>query len=65
MPASLDRIRKAMRVKRTAQDKGWQLNITVTAYDNGLIQVDGIPVNDRDTGPDAAEGGSAHPPTPR
>ena len=56
MPASLNRIREHMRVDRTARDKGWQLTVTVTAYDNGLIQVDGIPINDSDTGYDEAEG---------
>ncbi|SFB78358.1 hypothetical protein SAMN04487968_101497 [Nocardioides terrae] len=56
MPASLNRIREHMRLDRTARDKGWKLTVTVTAYDNGMIQVDGIPINDSDSGYDEAEG---------
>ncbi|GGJ81852.1 hypothetical protein GCM10010123_09550 [Pilimelia anulata] len=43
MPASLDR--SAMMVKPTARDKGLQLTLNVVAYDNGIIQVDGIPID--------------------
>src|SRR5258705_9712314 len=45
MPASLDRIRESMTVQPTAQDKGLRLTIEVVAYDNGMIQVDGVPIN--------------------
>lgn len=45
MPASLRRLRATMTVEPTAQDKGLVLTIKVTAYDNGLVQVDGIPIN--------------------
>lgn len=45
MPASIDRIRKHMKVKPTAQDKGLTLTLTVVAYDNGMVMVDGVPIN--------------------
>jgi hypothetical protein len=45
MPASLKRIRETMKVKPTARDKGLMLTLTVTAYDNGMIQLDGVPIN--------------------
>ncbi|MEV4134041.1 hypothetical protein AB0J72_17955 [Dactylosporangium sp. NPDC049742] len=45
MPASLDRIRESMKVQPTARDKGLRLTIEVVAYDNGMIQVDGVPIN--------------------
>ncbi|AYF26082.1 hypothetical protein CSH63_01105 [Micromonospora tulbaghiae] len=34
-----------MRVQPTKKDKGLTLTITVTAYDNGMVEVDGIPIN--------------------
>ena len=46
MPASTDRIRRSMHVAPTAQDKGLELTLRVTAYDNGRVQVGGIPIND-------------------
>jgi nitrogenase molybdenum-iron protein alpha/beta subunit len=46
MPASLERIRKSMDVAPTAQDKGLTLTLRITAYDNGMVQLDGIPIND-------------------
>jgi hypothetical protein len=49
MPASLDRIRESMTVKSTPKDKGLQLTLSLVAYDNGMIQLDGIPIN---TSPD-------------
>ena len=56
MPASLKRIRENMKVKPTARDKGLQLTITVVAYDNGIIEVDGVPMTSPDAGwLDAAE----------
>ena len=45
MPASLNRIRESMAVKTTAKDKGLQLTLSLVAYDNGMIQLDGIPIN--------------------
>ncbi len=58
MPATLKRIRETMSrtVKQTPRNKGLKLTITVDAYDNGLIDVDGIPMESPETGwTDAAE----------
>jgi hypothetical protein len=46
MPASLKRIRESMSVKPTVREKGLTLTIKVTAYDNGMVEVDGIPINE-------------------
>jgi len=56
MPASLKRTRESMSVKPTAKNKGLTLTITVTAYDNGMVQVDGIPINNADSGYDQGDG---------
>lgn len=45
MGATIERLRDEMNVKPTAQDKGLVLTITVTAYDNGMIAVNGTPIN--------------------
>jgi hypothetical protein len=45
MPASLDRIRESMTVAPTARDKGLRLTLNLVAYDNGMIELDGIPIN--------------------
>lgn len=45
MPASIKRIRDSWSVKPTVRDKGLTLTIRVTAYDNGMVEVDGIPIN--------------------
>jgi hypothetical protein len=45
MPASLDRIRKSMKVEPTPQGRGLVLTLRVVARDNGMIEVDGIPIN--------------------
>jgi hypothetical protein len=45
MPASLDRIRESMTVQPTPRNKGLQLTLNLVAYDNGMIQLDGIPIN--------------------
>jgi hypothetical protein len=50
MPAGLERIRKSMKVEPTAQDKGLTLTLTVTAYDKGMIEVDGIPMATPESG---------------
>jgi hypothetical protein len=56
MPASLKRIRENIKVKPTARDKGLELNMKVVAYDNGLIEVDGVPMTSPEAGwLDAAE----------
>jgi hypothetical protein len=52
MPASLERTRERMKVAPTARDAGLNLTIDVTAYDNGLIQVDGVPINNPAKDPD-------------
>jgi hypothetical protein len=54
MPASIKRIRESWNVKPTARDKGLTLTIKVTAYDNGMVEVDGIPIN---VAPDYDAGG--------
>jgi hypothetical protein len=46
MPASLKRIRSTMNVTPTARAKGLTITIKVTAYDNGMVEVDGIPINE-------------------
>ena len=55
MAASLERIRESMDVAPTPRDKGLRLRLEVVAYDNGMIQLDGVPIN---VGPsyDDAEG---------
>ncbi len=45
MPASIKRIRESWHVKPTARDKGLTLILKVTAYDNGMVELDGIPIN--------------------
>jgi hypothetical protein len=45
VPASIKRIRESWNVKPTARDKGLTLTLKVTAYDNGMVEVDGIPIN--------------------
>ena len=45
MPASIKRIRESWSVKPTARDKGLTLTVKVTAYDNGMVEVDGLPIN--------------------
>lgn len=47
MPATLGRIRKTMKVAPTAQDKGIRLTIELVAYDNGMVALDGVPLNDQ------------------
>ncbi|MBA2574960.1 MAG: hypothetical protein H0V02_09280 [Nocardioidaceae bacterium] len=34
-----------MNVKTTPRNKGLTLTLKVTAYDNGMVEVDGIPIN--------------------
>lgn len=45
MPASLESIRREMKIQPTPQDKGLVMTIEVTAYDNGIMMVNGRPVN--------------------
>jgi hypothetical protein len=46
MPASLERIRKNMQVRPTPRDKGLELVIHVVAYDSGMIEFNGVPINE-------------------
>jgi hypothetical protein len=50
MPASLKRIRQAMDVRPTARNKGLKLTIAVVAYDNGIMEVDGVPMGSVESG---------------
>ena len=45
MPPSIKRIRQSWNVKPTARDKASTLTVKVTAYDNGTVEADGIPIN--------------------
>lgn len=45
MPGTLKRIRNEMDVKPTPRDKGLTLMLRITAYDKGVIAVDGVPIN--------------------
>ena len=56
MPASLKRIREEMNVNPTARNKGLKLTVAVVAYDNGIIEVDGVPMRSVESSwTDAAE----------
>jgi hypothetical protein len=46
-----------MHVQPTARDKGLELTLRITAYDNGMVQGDGVPINDKDHDPDASAHG--------
>jgi hypothetical protein len=56
MGATPKRIRESLTVKRSSRDKGWVLTVKIVAYDSGMIQVDGIPINDKASGYDPADG---------
>jgi hypothetical protein len=45
--ATLERVRRSMDVEQTPQNKGLTLTLRLTAYDNGMLTLDGIPINDR------------------
>lgn len=45
MAASLKTVREKMDVKETPNNKGLICTIRVTAYDNGVLEVDGRPVS--------------------
>ena len=45
MRGTLKRIGGEMDVKPTPRGKGLTLTLRVTAYDNGMIEVDGVPVH--------------------
>jgi hypothetical protein len=39
-----------MKVQPTARDKGLMLTVRVVAYDNGIIEVDDVPMSEPETG---------------
>ncbi|MFI7158900.1 hypothetical protein [Micromonospora chalcea] len=45
MGASRERILSSMKVQPTAQDKGLVLTLRLVAYDNGILELDGIPLS--------------------
>jgi hypothetical protein len=45
MAASLETVREKMKVEPTPENKGLILTLTITAYDNGVLSVDGRPVS--------------------
>jgi len=44
-PGTLKRVGGEMDVKPTTRERGLTLTLRVTAYDNGMIEVDGVPTN--------------------
>lgn len=44
MPASPERLENEKNIKETPKNAGLTLTIEVTAYDKGLLQVDGTPL---------------------
>lgn len=58
MPASLERVRATMNVEETSRKKGLRLTLRIVAYDNGMIEVDGVPINEG-----SARHGQAYDPT--
>lgn len=46
VPGTLKRIRQEMSVKPTPRGKGLTLTVRITVYDNGMIEVDSIPINE-------------------
>jgi hypothetical protein len=59
LPASIDSIRRDMEghVQPTKQDKGLEFNLKITAYDNGMVSVNGRPINHFITDPDPGSHG--------
>jgi hypothetical protein len=41
MAASIERIRRSMKVEPTPQNRGLTLSLTIKAYDNDKVEVDG------------------------
>jgi hypothetical protein len=56
MGASIKRIRADWDVQQTKQDKGLTLTLRLTAYDNGMFTLDGVPLNDSAKGYDLEQG---------
>jgi hypothetical protein len=49
MPASHERLRREANVHPSPRDAGLVLTLSVTAYDNGMLMLDGTPLNDHHT----------------
>lgn len=62
MPASLKRIRETMDVEPTPRNKGLTLTLKLTAYDNGMLELDTVPLNDHKKDDDVT---GELPPVPR
>lgn len=45
MAGSIKRVRETMDVKPTAHNKGLQTTVRIVAYDNGMVEVNGVPIN--------------------
>lgn len=56
MPATLARIRKNVDANMRVLGKSIELTITVKAYDNGMVEVFGEPINNSKDGYDAGQG---------
>jgi hypothetical protein len=51
MPISINGVRKLLDVAETSEDKGLTMTVKVTAYDNGIVAVNGQPMRvERDLG---------------
>jgi hypothetical protein len=51
MPVTIDGVRKLLDVQPSPEDKGLTLTIKVTAYDNGVVTINGRPLRvERDLG---------------
>lgn len=53
MPASPERLQREKNIKETPKNAGLTLTITLTAYDNGLLELDTKPVGDHKADSDA------------
>jgi hypothetical protein len=56
MPATLLRIRRNVDANKRTLSKSLELTIKIKAYDNGMVEVFGEPINDSDGGYDAGQG---------
>jgi len=46
----MEALRRTTTIETTQQDKGVKLTIVVVAYDNGLLNIDGVVMNGTTTG---------------
>jgi hypothetical protein len=44
MPVTIDGVRKLLKVEPSPEDKGLTLTVKVTAYDNGVVTINGRPL---------------------